>query len=352
MKRREFLTASLLAAGYTAFSGNLESFAPAKPSVNGTDKLTKIKTAMMAFQRFSWEQGIASHAMLDSGDEHTVIALAIGAIERQITDGRFGRLGQENSVTDPMSCGEAVWFAWLKTGNIYFKTAFDKMLDYALKAAPKTDDGILYHFDNSKQIWVDSMYMAPPFLAFAGEHEEAFKQLSGFRKVLYDPQSGLYKHQYDDAKKQLKRDVIWATGNGWAAAGLARTLRFIPTEASDMRLTLRQWLRELIDAAMKYKTNDGYFRDIMDDSNSFKETNSGQMFAYAIYTAVHNKDLDRKYLKYANELRNAARLKVDDWGYAREAAAAPRFKTPGISTEAQAFAVMMESAYNKLKKTK
>ena len=114
MKRREFLTASLLAAGYTAFSGNLESFAPAKPSVNGTDKLTKIKTAMMAFQRFSWEQGIASHAMLDSGDEHTVIALAIGAIERQITDGRFGRLGQENSVTDPMSCGKLFGLPGLK----------------------------------------------------------------------------------------------------------------------------------------------------------------------------------------------------------------------------------------------
>ena len=54
------------------------------------------------------------------------------------------------------------------------------MLDYLMKDAPRTDDGVLYHNTVSfaegfspNQLWIDAAYMAPPFLAVMGELDEA-----------------------------------------------------------------------------------------------------------------------------------------------------------------------------------
>jgi hypothetical protein len=47
-------------------------------------------------------------------------------------------------------------------------------------------------------------------------------------------------------------------------------------------------------------------------------------------------------------MRDAARLKMDADGYVQGACGAPNFNRPGISTEAQAFCILMEAAGCKL----
>ncbi len=42
--------------------------------------------------------------------------------------------------------------------------ASDKMLDYLMSKAPKTQQGILFQLVQKQQVWVDSMFMAPPYL--------------------------------------------------------------------------------------------------------------------------------------------------------------------------------------------
>ena len=71
--------------------------------------------------------------------------------------------------------GEPVLYAWKLTGDAELKLAANRMLHYLLKVAPKTAQGILHHTVNHPQIWADSFYMAPPFLAAASHYDEAVK---------------------------------------------------------------------------------------------------------------------------------------------------------------------------------
>jgi rhamnogalacturonyl hydrolase YesR len=58
-------------------------------------------------------------------------------------------------------------------------------------------------------LWVDAIYMAPPFLAVAGHPQEAVKQIVGYRQVLMHPGKKLYYHIWDEDKQQFERKLFW-----------------------------------------------------------------------------------------------------------------------------------------------
>ena len=59
--------------------------------------------------------------------------------------------------------------------------AHKRMLYYPLNKAPRTSDGIIHHTLNAPEVWVDSIYMAPPYLCVAGHPQEAIRQIKGIR---------------------------------------------------------------------------------------------------------------------------------------------------------------------------
>jgi len=58
--------------------------------------------------------------------------------------------------------------------------------------------------------------------------------------------------------------------------------------------------------------------------------------------------IDAKYLDFAGKMKEGALAKVDEYGYVQDAAGSPYFNSPGTSTEAQAFLLMMLAAEQKL----
>jgi hypothetical protein len=72
------------------------------------------------------------------------------------------------------------------------------------------------------------------------------------------------------------------------------------------------------------------------------------MLTFAIYTGISGGWLPDKYRGLADRMRNAARAKMDSYGYVQGVCGAPNFERQGTSTEAQAFAIMMEAAGSKL----
>ncbi len=162
---------------------------------SGSDhRIEKVKLAMLAMQRASWEQGAAAQAFLELGDDEMVIRMAKGALVRQDKQGRLAVLGGDGGVTDPAASGEAMLHAAKLTGDQKLKEGAAGMLDYLLNKAPKTSEGILHHTMRGPEIWIDSMYMAPPFLSVAGHPAEAVKQINGFRDALWNPQKKLFSH--------------------------------------------------------------------------------------------------------------------------------------------------------------
>jgi unsaturated rhamnogalacturonyl hydrolase len=349
MKRRQALK-ELVAAG-TA-SGALAALggsrpagaAQAQPQPAADALVDRVKLSMLAMQREAWEQGVATQALLEWRDRDLVVRMAHGAVLRIYPDGRLGQVSDNHGVTDPAANGEGVLFAAKATGDPVFKDAADKMLNYLLKTAPRTADGTLFHIDHKPQVWIDSMYMAPPFLAVAGVPAEAVKQVEGIRRLLWNPKSGLFSHIWDDGKKAFERKAFWGVGNGWAAAGMTRVVKALPDGMRSERKRLIGYIRQVLDGCLKYRRPDGLFHDVIDDPKTFIETNLGQQLAYTIFRGVKAGWLPKTYLREAEAMRRAARGKIDELGYVRDVCGSPTFEKPGTATEGQAFFILMEAA--------
>jgi unsaturated rhamnogalacturonyl hydrolase len=310
--------------------------------------IPRATAAALSMQRRDWEQGILAQAFLEVGDNDNLIRLTKAAIVQKTADGRLAVVGS-GGPTDPAMGGEAYWKAAQLTGDREIQDAVRGMLDYLLQTAPRAADGTLYHVFQAPQVWSDGFNGAPPFFAAMGRYDEALAQIEGFRKRLWDPRKKLLSNIWDDGTQKFKRQDFWGTGQGWAAAGLARVIRLLPPERRQERERLAAFARDIIDGCLVFQRPDSLFHDVVDKPETFVETNLAQMLSYAIYTGAAGGWLDRKYLAKADAMRRAARAKMDQYGFVHGVCGAPRFDRAGLSTEGQSFFLMMEAAGNRVR---
>ncbi len=344
MERRHFLKYGTAAGGAFILKKDRSSgTGPEQEKPN--EQIEKVKRAMLSMQRQAWEQGVAAQAILESGgDVDLVVLMAKEAVLRRWEDGRLGQVCDNHGVTDPGANGEAVLFAAKVTGDKLLRNAADRMLEYFLQRAPKSSEGVLYHIDNKPQVWIDSMYMAPPFLAVAGRPDEAVKQIEGMRRLLWNPEKRLFSHIWDDGRHDFERKDFWGVGNGWAAAGMSRVIRALPTEMTGEKARLVGYVKDVIDGCLACQRPDGLFHDVLDNPQTFVETNLAQMLAYSIYRGLLGGWLGKIHLKQADRMREAALAKVDSLGLVQGVCGSPEFSSPGVATEGQAFCLLMEAA--------
>jgi len=295
-------------------------------------------------QRNSWEQGVAMDAFLEQGDRAVVIALAKEAAYRRTPDGRPAMIRPDEGITDPCSVGEALIFSFRETDDKDLGDACESLLNWALRSAPRNHNGILYHVPNRSEFWIDSMYMLPPYLAAAGHPKEALRQIYGYRTALFDPQTGLFSHKWDDDKQEFVRKEFWGVGNGWTAAGLARTIDLLPETMATQKQALAQIARSLVDCLLEYKRSDWLFHDVVDDPGSFVEVNLSQMLAYTIYRGLVAEWLTGDYEKPAQSLKQAVSGKVDRFGLVQGVCGSPHFDRPGVAAEGQSFYLLLDAA--------
>lgn len=349
ISRRKFLVNSVLLGSTLGLSPLMQACARTdsrKPDRSGA--LDKVTRAMLSMQRASWEHGVAAQAMLESGNDEMVYLMAKEAVLRQTEEGRFSVVYSDDGITDPGCSGEAVLYAYRISGDEELKAGADKMLEYFLERAPRAVDGTIYHTLDSPEIWCDSFYMCPPFLAASGRYSEALAQIEGYRKVLWNQEHQLYSHRWHDGEKRYINARFWGGGNGWAAASLSRILKALPGAMKTERERLSGYLTDLLDGCIQHMRADGLFRDFINEPDTFIETNLSQMLAYSIFCAVKGGWISDSYMKPAELMRQAAYGKIDEHGYVRDVCGAPFFESPGRSTEGQAFFLLMEAAYSNL----
>ncbi len=310
-----------------------------------------VKNAMLAVQRYPWEQGVCAQALWELGDTATAVAMAHDAVLRQQEDGRLAVTGENIAVTDPAANGVAVYRAYRLTGERMYLEAADRMLDYLLNHAPRTADGLICHNQISfhegfspDQIWVDSIYMAPPFIALMGEVDEALRQLKGYISCLRDSETGLLFHIYDAGSGRFVRRKLWATGNGWALLGIAGVMEAAAEHnRKDVFSELAVMGTELLEAMLGYQLEDGRFHDILDDESSFAEGTAAMMTAAFIYRGIKAGWLDRRYEPAAQKVKETMDAYVDRWGIIRQVCGCPHFDRPGTSAESMAAYLMMHA---------
>lgn len=158
--------------------------------------------------------------------------------------------------------GVAVLLAnYTGTSGADFAGAAQSQLDYLLYTAPRSDQGAISHRSDQVQLWSDFIYMTPPFIAYYGAVTLnqtlltiAYQQISLYRDQLRDS-SGLWRHI---ALGTGTDDGHWATGNGWAAAGMLRVAETIKNSAFSQQMEgnindLVGWSEEIVNAVWSYQ---------------------------------------------------------------------------------------------------
>ena len=69
------------------------------------NKTDLVKNAMLAVQRYPWEQGVCMQALYEFGDITTAVAMAHDAVLRLQADGRLSVINENIAVTDPAANG-------------------------------------------------------------------------------------------------------------------------------------------------------------------------------------------------------------------------------------------------------
>ena len=311
---------------------------------------------MLAMQRYPWEQGVCAQALFEAGQNEIWVAMAYDAVKRMDSNGRLGMVGSSKAVSDPAANGEVCLRAYERTKDDFFLKGAEQMLEYLLDRAPRTKDGIICHNDISftdgyskYQLWIDGLYMVPPFLSVMGNVDEAFGQIRGYIKHLYEPETGLFYHIKDVEKDMFIRKVHWASGNGWALMGLARVMEEARKRGrEDIFAELFAFETGLLESMLKYQSCDGRFHDILNDSDSFLDGTSSMMMAAAIYRGIYNGYLDKGFKTYADRAYMTVSQKIDEYGLVREVCGCPHFVSEGTSAEAQAAFIMADAWKNRI----
>ena len=312
------------------------------------DDMEKVIRCMLAMQRYPWEQGVCAQALYEAGRDDLWIPMAYDAVKRQAADGRLAMIGGDPAVCDPASAGEVCLRAYERTGDAFFLEGAQRMLEYLEEEAPRTKDGIICHnrvsFEegySAKQLWIDGLYMVPPFLAAMGKVEEAAGQIRGYIRHLFDEEAGLFRHIVDTEDGRFVRGVHWATGNGWALLGLARVTELAGEQGfRTVQDEMAVFLNRLLESMLNWQLPDGRFRDILDDEESFADGTSAMMMAAAVFRGIRGGYVSRVYWPAAEKAFRTVSGMIDGMGLVRGVCGCPDFVKEGTSAEAQAAFVM------------
>ena len=175
-----------------------------------------------------------------------------------------------------------------------YKLIKDKQyLDFGMKRADyqwedPTEDGIT----RQARYWVDDIYMiaAIQTAAYRATGDGKYLDRTALTTATYldklQKENGLFWHAEDSP-------FIWGRGVGWYAAGMTEILRELPEEHPLYSKIMKGYVK-LMSTLIKYQSETGLWRQLIDKTEAWEETSCSGMFAYAIVTGVKRGWLDEK----------------------------------------------------------
>ena len=175
--------------------------------------------------------------------------------------------------------------------EIAMQTKDKKYLDDGLSFADRQwenpqPDGL----SHETRFWIDDMYMLTilQLQAWRATGDKKYLDRDANEMVAYldklQQPNGLFYHAPDVP-------FFWGRGDGWVAAGMAEMLRDLPAD-HPRRARIMAGYKLMMAALLKYQAPDGMWRQLIDHQESWEESSSSGMFAFALITGVKNGWLD------------------------------------------------------------
>ena len=270
---------------------------------------------------FGYSQGLGCTAMLkvwEKTGDRKYLDYVIQWADTIINDaGEIHLYKVETYNVDYINPGKILFDVYRETGNEKYKLAMDRLVNQ-MKNHPRTLEGAFWHkLIYQHQIWLDGLYMCPPFLAeYAVTFnkpelmEDVINQFLICAKHTFDPKTGLYYHAWDESKKQRwanketgQSPNFWGRSIGWWYMALVDVLDFVPQD-HPQRGKLIEMIQGLADTLPKYQDNNGLWYQVLDKGNqkgNYHEASVSSMFMYSYAKAVNKGYLDKKYMKIAKK---------------------------------------------------
>lgn len=192
--------------------------------------------------------------------------------------------------------------------NRYYKILMSKV-KYLQTEALRFGDHVLQHTvsannDFPEQAWADTLFMAAYLMLRVGvmEHdneliEDALNQWYWHIKYLQNPSSGLYYHGYNNITGDHMSGIYWGRANAWAAY----TMSQVGTELPQCYLYPKYMdvagsLNEQLAALKVLQTENGLWRTVLDDPESYEEISASAGIAGAMLSrgnVLHTKYLNK-----------------------------------------------------------
>lgn len=216
---------------------------------------------------------------------------------------------------DSINCGKTLFWALQETGDERYRKAIEFHMQ-RLRQHPRCQCGNFWHKQNyPNQIWLDGLYMAQPFyMAYEklmdgyAHVQDITDQFRNVRRYLYDEQTGLSCHAWDESRVQpwCNRDTgcspnFWLRAMGWYLMALIDCIALSREELFEHYKTLVDLFRESIRGLMRWQDKDsGLFYQVInrgDVQDNYLETSGSAMAAYALLKGVRLGVLnEEKYL--------------------------------------------------------
>ncbi len=167
------------------------------------------------------------------------------------------------------------------------------------------------------RFWIDDVWMmgALQVQAFRATGtplylDRAALEVSAYLERLQQP-NGLFHHGPD-------APFYWGRGNGWVAAGLAELLSELPP-AHPRRASIEAAFVRMMEALVKYQSDTGMWRQLIDRADAWEESSATAMFGFALALGVEKKILKGEQFRASyRKAWRALAARVDDRGILRD----------------------------------
>ncbi len=283
-------------------------------------------------KKWNYTHGLLLQSMLQCADRYPALRSSVDGYVKQYLDSLINADGsictyrKTNYTLDHINAGKMLIAAYLHDPQPRYKTALDTLYSQ-LQSHPRVAEGGFWHKKvYPHQMWLDGIYMEAPFYCeyakrfLKGEEQEAayrdvVNQIMVIARHTYDPDCGLYRHAWDEAKSQPwanpvtgQSEHVWGRALGWYCMAMVDVLGLLP-EGHPGQDSILSVLTPLCQHLVELQDPDyGAWYQVMDvgqmDGN-YLETSGTAMFAYTFIKGAQNGWLPKEYLDHGRATLDA-----------------------------------------------
>lgn len=214
-------------------------------------------------------------------------------------DGSINTYCLEDFHLDNINNGKLLFILYQELKDEKYKKAIE-LLHQQIIRQPRTSDGVFWHKEiYPSQIWLDGLYMGAPYYAkyatFTNQpilFEDVMQQFDRSFEHLFDKNSGLMFHAYDEARVQTWSDKstgvshnFWTRSIGWYLMALVDTYEILPEEYLPKKRLIK-YLKLVLEGLMEQQDSVSrcWFQvtDQQSRKGNYLEASGSSMVVYAL----------------------------------------------------------------------